>query len=265
MTPILTVAIALPAALSLALFVAPVRAAELHDGDVLMSVSKITGKLKTRGGRSNTLFEGDFGDLAGGLYGTDDPGYDSADGTFANGTQIHYRALGALKFWDGSSWKARWVPSGVQVRLDGNLGEATFWGRTGVSGAGSGLIGQAGAGGNIHEHLDMSVVGDNRSVAGAYMIRLQLWSPNDPQLLPSSGYSMLLNRGLSEAAFEAAVVAALPAPSAGSIVPSRSLAGGGGPAVPQVLSAVPEPSSWALMLFGLVATAGIVRHRVQRS
>jgi hypothetical protein len=218
-------------ALSAALFAAPAWSDGLHEGDILISV--MNGKLKTSGGHTDTIFEGDFGDFAGGLYKTDDPGYDSEPGSFANGTIINYMALGALKFWNGSSWSSAWVPAGVQVKIDGNLGEETFWEAGGTSGDLSGLIGQAGAGGNIHEHLEMSVVGTNKAAVGAYMISLKLNSTSTA-LQSSDPYHIVLNRGLDPEAFEAAVMA------------------------------VPEPSTYAMLLLGLAAVGYSARRRRAR-
>lgn len=214
-------------ALSAALFCAPAWSQHLHEGDIIISV--VNGKLATSGGHTDTIFEGDFGDFAGGLYSTDDPGYDSDPGTFADGTIISYQALGTLQFWNGSSWGSAWVPADVQVRIDGNLGESTFWGASGVSGDPVGLIGQAVGGGNIHEHLDMTVVGSNRSVAGAYLITLQLTSSSGLQA--SDPYFIVLNRGLGEEAFEAAVMA------------------------------VPEPGTYAMLALGLAAVGFAARRR----
>lgn len=218
-------------ALSATLSFAPAWADGLHEGDILISVAN--GKLKTSGGHTDTIFEGDFGDVAGGPYKTDDPGYDSDAGTFVSGTVVNYMALGTLKFWNGSSWSAAWVPADVQVRIDGNLGEATFWGASGVSGDLSGLIGEAGAGGSIHEHLDMSVVGTNKATVGAYMISLKLSSPSTV-LQASDPYHIVLNRGLDEEAFEAAVMA------------------------------VPEPSTYAMLLLGLAAVGYSAKRRRSR-
>jgi hypothetical protein len=218
-------------ALSAALFAAPAWSQHLHEGDIEISV--VNGKLKTSGGHTDTIFEGDFGDFAGGPYKTDDPGYDSEEGTFASGTIINYMALGTLKFWNGSSWSASWVPTGVKVQLDGNQGEETFWEAGGPSGMLTGLIGQAGPGGNIHEHLDMSVVGTNRTEVGAYMISLKL-SSTSTALQSSDPYHIVLNRGLDEEAFEAAVMA------------------------------VPEPSTYAMLLLGLAAVGYSAKRRRAR-
>ncbi len=209
-----------------------VQAQELHAGDIEISV--VANRLTVSGNHvfhadGSPVFEGDFGDFAGGPLRTDDPGFDSDDGTFLVGTIINYTALGSLKYWNGSTWHAT-VPANEFVRLDGNLGEETFWTVSGVTGAISGLVGQAGINGTVHEHLDFRVgrAGGVPAV-GAYLFQLQLTADNG--YLPSMPYYMAMNRGLSVDAFETAV------------------------------AAVPEPQTWALMLGGLAIGAFALRNR----
>jgi len=210
-----------------------VHAAELHEGDIEISV--VDNRLTLSGNHAfhadgSPVFEGDFGDFAGGPFRTDDPGFDSGDGTFLAGTIINYTALGSLKYWNGSAWHAT-VPANEFVRMDGNLGEETFWTVSGVTGDITGLVGQAGANGKIHEHLDLRVgrAGAGVPAVGAYLFQLQLTADNG--YLPSMPYYMAMNRGLSVDAFETAV------------------------------AAVPEPQTWALMLGGLVIGALALRNR----
>jgi hypothetical protein len=79
----------------------------------------------------------------------------------------------------------------------------------------------------------MSVNGANRTVDGAYLISLQLWAQG-ADLQPSDPYYIALNRGLSEEDFEAAVMA------------------------------VPEPSTYAMLLLGLAAVGFSAKRRRAR-
>ena len=184
-------------------------AAELHAGDVELEIA--SGKLVAHGaaqtqfGTGYAIFESDFGDFANGPYKTDDPGYDSQVGTFTSGAIINYQALGNLSFWNGTSW-ANSVANGEILLLDGNLGEETTWTVSGVTGATSGLVGQAGTDGKIHEHLDMSIKAPTATLptVGAYFVTLQLTSTN---YASSDPYLIVFNNGLGEAAFENAIQA----------------------------------------------------------
>lgn len=206
--------------------------AQLHDGDIEMSV--VNSQIVLSGNDAfhrdgSPIFEGDFGDLAGGPFKTDDPGFDSEAGTFAAGTRINYRALGSLQFWNGMAWSAA-VPNSEFVQVEGNLGEASRWLVGGLSGDLSGLIGQAGSGGLVHEHLDISVGRPGGAPAvGAYLIHLQLTSAS---LTSSVPYYLALNQGLSSDNFEGAI---------GALAP------------------VPEPETWWLMGVGLAAVGWRLR------
>lgn len=227
------------AALVAAASLLPLQAhAQLHEGDIELSV--VNSRLVLSGNDAwhadgSPVFEADLGDFAGGPYATDDPGYDSEPGTFAAGAILNYAALGQLLFWDGSQWVAA-VPGQEYLRLDGNLGEETRWTTAGVTGDAAGLIGQAGANGQLHEHLDMRVarVGGGVPAVGAYLVRLQLTSSAYESSVP---YYMAFNRGLATEDFEAAI---------------------------EALSPVPEAQSWALMGAGLMLVGLRLRRREPR-
>lgn len=213
------------------------QSAGLHDGDVILAVNPsnqivIESASLFHGVNGYAIFEGDFGDLAGGPFRTDDPGFDTEPGSFANGTLVNYQALGSLQFWNGSLWSST-VPGGEYVRLDGNLGEEVRWTTSGLLGDTSGLIGQAGPTGQIHEHLDIRVARElgGAPAVGAYLIQLQI---NAQGYQSSDPFYMVFNRGLSASAFEASVDA--------------------------LVTPVPEPGTWALLLAGL-AVVGVAAQR----
>ena len=207
--------------------------AQLHEGDVEMSIVSgkivVDGHATTQFGTGFKIFEGDFGDISGGPFSTDDPGYDSAPGTFVPGTFITYNTVGSLWFWDGGTWG---LAGAERVRLDGNLGEESFFSGIGTSGALTGLVGVAGNSGVIHEHLDMMVsrVGGGLPAIGSYMFQLYLTGTN---LTASDTFLMVLNRGLSEQSFEQSVQAL----------------------------AVPEPGTWLMWLMGVGLVGAIAARR----
>jgi len=206
---------------------------QLHEGDVEMSIVNsqivLNGHAATQFGTGFKIFEGDFGDLAGGPFRTDDPGYDSETGTFVPGTFITYNTVGSLRFWNGGTWG---LAGAERVRLDGNLGEESFYSGTGTSGDLTGLVGVAGNSGVIHEHLDMVVsrVGGGIPAIGSYMFQLYLGGTN---LTASDTFLMVLNRGLSEQSFEQSVQAL----------------------------AVPEPGTWLMWLAGVGLVGAIAARR----
>jgi hypothetical protein len=207
--------------------------AQLHEGDVEMSIVSgkivVDGHSTTQFGTGFKIFEGDFGDISGGPFRTDDPGYDSAPGTFLPGTFITYNTVGSLWFWNGGAWG---LAGAERVRLDGNLGEESFFSGTGTSGALTGLVGVAGNSGVIHEHLDMVIsrVGGGLPAIGSYMFQLYLTGTN---LTASDTFLMVLNRGLSEQSFEQSVQAL----------------------------AVPEPGTWLMWLAGVGLVGAIAARR----
>jgi hypothetical protein len=188
-------------------------------------------------GTGYKIFEGDFGDLAGGPTGTDDPGFIASEGTFLSGEQLWYNALGTLSYWNGSNWGS--APGGTTLTIEEALGGSTLISSTGIMNS-YGAVDAADATGGIHTHLDFSI--SNASPAGAYMATLELTSRDAAGNLPSpyldsDPFHIVFNRGLSGDAFEASVTA--------------------------LASPVPEPETYAMFLAGL-ALCGAMASRCQR-
>lgn len=210
-------------ALSLNIFSASA-AEHQHEGDV--QPWKVGSQVYTNG----ELFEADFGDLPGGLFRTDDPGFDvdTALGAFGAGNWLRFQGLGSLSFWDGSSGSSdsSWsntVLNGEYIQFEDVLGNQTTFSTSGVSNP-VGVIDQLDSAGDLHSHLDMSIRNASNALGGsvgAYWVTLQLFETAPYSLVPvsdfSAPFSIIFNRGMQTAAFETAVSAALapvPIPSA---------------------------------------------------
>ncbi|MCQ8180532.1 hypothetical protein NP603_05400 [Methylomonas sp. SURF-1] len=200
-------------AVGLSLTVSAASAADQHAGDI--QPWKANGQVLVNG----EWFEADFGDLSGGLYRTDDPGYDAntASGAFGAGNWLWFSGLNSLQFWNGSVW-SNTVPNGEHIELTDALGNVTTFNTSGVQNA-SGVIGQFDDAGDIHEHLDMAIRNESNALGGtvgAYWITLHLFETLPDSTTPvstaSTPFHILFNRGLAHADFELAVEAASAAP-----------------------------------------------------
>lgn len=200
-------------AVGLSLTVSAASAADQHAGDI--QPWKANGQVLVNG----EWFEADFGDLSGGLYRTDDPGYDAntASGAFVAGNWLWFSGLNSLQFWNGSVW-SNTVPNGEHIELTDALGNVTTFNTSGVQNA-SGVIGQFDDAGDIHEHLDMAIRNESNALGGtvgAYWITLHLFETLPDSTTPvstaSTPFHILFNRGLAHADFELAVEAASAAP-----------------------------------------------------
>jgi hypothetical protein len=181
----------------------------------------------------NKIFEGNLGDLYGGPLKTNDPGFVAAPGTFQSGEQLWYQATGTLGFWNGTSWSV--APDDVSLKLADALGSDTLITAAGVTNP-LGVIDAADSSGGIHRHLDFSVSDPNP--AGSYLATFQLVSRDASGNLPSpysdsDPFHIVLNRGLSDSAFEASITALT----------------------------VPEPETYAMFLAGLAMMGYMARQR----
>lgn len=182
------------------------------------------------------IFEGDFGDLEGGPYRTDDPGFLADPGNFTPGTILGYRAQGTLQYWNGSSWGS--VVGQERIHLTDALEEDSIFALSGTSGKSIGLIDQIGSDGVLHAHIDYSIensLGVGNPLLGAYLIQLSVVALDENfNLLSTYGESqsfyVAFNRGLSAENFETAIdarVAAVPVPAAGPLLGSALALGFG--------------------------------------
>lgn len=209
--------IVLPAvALAIGLSVSNVYAAQ-HLGDV--QPFKVEGRIYTNG----DLFVADFGDLYGGLYKTNTPGYDADTdkGAFGAGNWLQLQGLGSLKFWNGSAW-SNGVPNGEYVEIEDALGSIMTIGTSGVTNP-FGVIDELNASGDLHSHLKMSIKDASNTLAGnvgAYWIDVTILETaafgSTPVSTASAPFSIIFNRGLAAIDFDNAVsaVTAVPVPGA---------------------------------------------------
>lgn len=195
-------------ALSVALVTFSAHAAEEHAGDVQPWK---TGSLLNL---NQYIFEADFGDLAGGLFATDDPGYDvdTTQGALTVGHWLRFKPVGTLKYWNGSAW-INSVPNGERIEIKDALDNTITYTASGVSG-GLGVIGAADKEGGVHEHIDMSIKDASGTLGGkvgAYLIELNVFesAPNSEAPTASSvaPIKIAFNRGLQHEVFDLAVEA----------------------------------------------------------
>lgn len=207
-----------------------------HAGDI--AVSAVAGKLTTggdhfeiHGGNGYKIFEADFGDFTSGPYVTKNPGFQTqGSATLAPLSLLSFSAIGSLNYWNGSAWGA--APTGVSVSFKDVLDELTTWTASGSTAGATSYVDQVATDGSLHSHLTMSVTPG--AAAGAYMVQLRLDSDT---YASSDPFYVVFNRGLSGESFESSV---------------ESLA-----------APVPEPSTYALMLAGLVGVTALARRRKQ--
>lgn len=185
-------------------------AQDLHEGDI--QPWKIGAEIFV----NSNLFEPDFGDIGGGLYTTDEPGFDVniAKGAFTPGNWLRFQPVGQLLFWNGAEWSAI-VPNGERIEITDALGAAISFRAGGVSDT-PGVIGEVGSDGGLHEHLGKISIFDASNAlggsVGAYRIELKLFESqanSDTSVsIASSPIAIVFNRGLEHDKFELAVSAA---------------------------------------------------------
>jgi hypothetical protein len=212
----------------------------------------LAGALPIDGETGHKIYPGYFGDIEGGPFLTDDPGFQAFRGTFLRDEVVSFRALGRLRYWSPQTQRWSAAPQGVEVILYGNIpieveigfdSDPAAWreqyefyrggtrfGAYGIDGPLGAVIDAARRNGEFHAHLDWKIVAPGGAVppVGAYMVTLQLWSPTlaggVPKYLPSEPIQIVFERGISEAqlaqAIRSRIDARPPAPQAqGAPVP----------------------------------------------
>jgi hypothetical protein len=185
------------------------------------------------------IFPAYFGDFPGGRYATANPGFQAFGGAFLLGEQIHFRALGSLRFWSPLSGKWEPAAAGVKLTLYGGIPPEVVLGyssnppawadqyayyqagtrfeRHGISGTLTALIDDVKAGGVFHSHLDWKIAAaTGKPPVGAYMVALELWSPalvgGQPKYLASQPFHVIFEAGISPAEMQQAFAARISPP-----------------------------------------------------
>lgn len=203
------------------------------------------------------LWPANFRDIAGGPFGTDDPGFQAFRGTFLADEQLFYRPLGTAQYWNPATrvWGA--APAGSAIRVEGTVPDEvaidaivfeipqaialynelttpTYITGGGIIGPQRKMIDVARPDGSFHTHLNWFLEtpsGVRGGPDGAYMVTLQIIDPTG-KYVDSQPFNVLFNSGLTAADYTSAYLARIEAPS--------------GP-----LSPAPEPHTVAMLVAGL--------------
>lgn len=204
--------------------------AQVHSGDIELSVPTAGGPIVTDGGDwtgtyAGRVFEGVFPLTA--PFTTDAPGFDSLTGTFPAGDTIRLDFVKQLLFWDGSAL----VSPNVGMTLDyQGVRSATITG-TDFGGLSGFVITSVPSNGAFHEHIDYAV--PNTAADGLYGVVLTL-GPGSPTtaFTTSDAFLVTFEQGTSltptsyDAGMQAMVdVAFVPEPG-GLLMAVAGIAGG---------------------------------------
>ena len=186
----------------------------IHAGDVIANAEFNSGVYEIHietgealaGGAK--LFEADFQDYEGGLYVTDEPGFQMLDNAFFGANNyLAYNMQSALKEWNGSVWTAS--DNSLLTLESHDFGVQPF---------SRGIIGESDSEGGVHDHLEFII--DAGASAPAYLIEFVLEGYSDQALSSYNGFTsvgsafIVFNNGMDEASFDAGPVSAVPIPAA---------------------------------------------------
>lgn len=123
------------------------------------------------------------------FFSTDEPGFDSAPGTFPAGTMVGFNIVDALKYWNGDGFDPLLPATGETMTV-------SFLQRLVQSGAGrvAGFKLPVADDGSWHRHLVFTLNGPATSppVRGIYLLALELYS-TDPQVAASYPFYIVFN------------------------------------------------------------------------
>jgi hypothetical protein len=167
-----------------------------------------------------------------GVIAIDSPGFFASEGDLGASEIVRYQASGHLAYWSPALQRWTLAPQGTQIRLAGGLDLQpdqscglvfcppkgivgfTSYGRKGIGGAPSLIVGERQPNGTLHTHLDWFLESDQGTPggpAGAYMVEMRLFSEQHP--VPSELLYILFNHALPDDEFQQAVTARVLQPS----------------------------------------------------
>lgn len=144
----------------------------------------------------------------------DEPGFESAKGTFTPDTSIGFDLLGPLMVWTGASFAAdpdlaMEVAKGPESRFTGGVGSVV-----------TGFALPVDEDGDFHEHYDYSLHDLSRgdAIEGIFLLSMRLWSTDDG-VGRSTPYWIVFNQGIDDTIHDEAIDWVrdniVPAPGAG--------------------------------------------------
>ncbi|QYK48452.1 MAG: hypothetical protein KF838_01030 [Phycisphaeraceae bacterium] len=170
---------------------APLAHAQLHDGDIILTIDSNT--ITTNDASTGSIIPSRvFATTFGSFDFTDSPGFDTPGGTFPPSSQIGFNVLRALQRWNGSAFPmdASGIPAErLRIRKTG-FGDV-FTPTIDTFTPGFGI--PVSSGGEFHQHVGFTLQSPNG--AGIYLLELELWS-SVPSILTSEPFWILFNNDL---------------------------------------------------------------------
>lgn len=167
-------------------------AAQPHGGDVLLTLDSVIRTNDDLG--PQRVFASDMGEVLPDF--TDEPGFDSAPGTFPVPLSIGFDVLDALRIWNGADFDQA-SPARMEVAFS-TLSRVTPETPSAVEGFSL----PVGSNGEWHRHLEFTLLPPAGS--GVYLLHLSLWSDH-PTIGASDPFWIVFNNGADEPTHDAAI------------------------------------------------------------